>query len=92
MRFDLEGTSPAVADVDDARVLAGPLHYPAAACGQTLQVNARRLVRTVLAPHHAKYAEFGECGFAPAQQLFDLFVLVRCEAVLPDEVRSNGKH
>ena len=68
MRFDLEGASPAIADVDDARVLAGPLHYPSAARGQTLQVNVRRLVRTVLAPHHAKYAEFGDRRFASAQQ------------------------
>src|SRR5712692_5243059 len=90
--LDFEGARPAVADVDDTRVLARPLHYPAAARGQTLQVKARRLVRTVLDPHHAKYAEFGDRRFASAQQLFDLFVLVRREAVLPDEVRSNGKH
>ena len=41
VRLDLEGAGPAVADVDDAGVLARPLHHAAAVRGQALQVHAR---------------------------------------------------
>src|ERR1700756_828463 len=57
VRFDLEGAGPAVADVDDSRILAWPLHHELAARGQALEVHARRLVRTVLTPHHAEDAK-----------------------------------
>ena len=64
VRLDLEGAGPAVANVDDAGVLARPLQHELAARGQALQVHARRLVGAVLAPHHAEDAEFGERGLA----------------------------
>ncbi len=38
--FDLEGTSPAVADVDNAGILAWSLHHPAAMGWQTFQMHA----------------------------------------------------
>jgi len=41
VRLDLEGAGPAIADVDDAGVLARPLHHAAAARGQALEVHAR---------------------------------------------------
>ena len=41
VRLNLEGAGPALADVDDARVLSRPLHHQRAARGQPLQVHAR---------------------------------------------------
>src|SRR6202451_4466248 len=90
MRFDFEGARPAVADVDDARVLARPLQHQLAARGQSLQVHARRFVGAVLAPHHAENAEFGERWLAPAKKLFDFFVLVLGKAVRPKSLRRES--
>ena len=59
VRLDLEGDDVAAADIDDAGVFAGALHDELAAGGQLLQVQARALVRAVLAPHHAEDAELG---------------------------------
>ena len=69
VRLDLESAGPAIADVDDARIFPGTLHYAAAARGQALQVNARRFIGTMLAPHHAEDPQFGERGLTAAQQL-----------------------
>ena len=81
VRLDLECAGPAVTDVDDARVLAGPLHNALAASGQALQVNARGLIRAVLAPHHAKDAQLGERR-RPAQRLQDAPVFLRRDTVV----------
>ena len=89
VRLDLEGAGPAVADVDDAGVLARPLHHAAAVRRQALQVHARRFVGAVLAPHHAEDAQLGE-GRLAAQRLQDALVFFRREAVFPDEFGSDG--
>src|SRR5579863_10230645 len=91
MRFDFEGTRPAITDVDDARVLARPLHDATAAGGQPLQMHARRFVRAVLTPHHAENAEFGDGRLASAEKLFDLLVFFRRKAVLANNFWSDGK-
>ena len=49
--LDLHGHGPAVADVDDAGVLAGPLQNARAARGEAAQDGPRVLVAAVLAPH-----------------------------------------
>ena len=67
MRFDFEGACPAIADVDNARILARSLQDKLATRRQPLQVNARRFVRTMLAPHHAENAEFGQGRLAIAE-------------------------
>ena len=87
----LEGAGPAVANVDDSRVLSGPLQHALAARRQSLQMNARRLVGAMLAPHHTENAEFGDRWLAPAEQLLDFFVLIRSQAVLPDSLRRKGR-
>src|SRR5260370_18747646 len=92
VRLDFERAGPAVADVNDAGIFPRPLHDQLTARGQTPQVNARRLIRTVLAPHHAEDAEFGPRGFASAEQLLDFFEFFRSEAVLPDHLRRNGSN
>src|SRR5216683_1823390 len=90
VRLDLESTGPALANFDDAGIFPRPLHDQLTARGQTLQVNARRLIRTVLAPHHAEDAKFGPRGLASAEQLLDFFEFIRSEAVLPDHLRRNS--
>ena len=84
--LDLEGACPAVADVDDARVLARALDYrawsgrPRALGRQALQVDAAGLVGAVLRPHDGEDAQLGKRGRA-AHQLFDARVLVRGDAM-----------
>src|SRR6476469_4056089 len=56
-RFDLEGAGPSITDIDDAGSLAGALHHATAAGGKSFQMHARRLVRAMLAPQHAEYAQ-----------------------------------
>ena len=89
--LDLEGAGPAVADVDDAGVLAGPLHDAVALGGQALEMHAAGFVGAVLAPHHAVDAEFGEGGLAAAEKLLDFLVLVGRKAVLPEGLRRKGR-
>src|ERR1039458_7533078 len=57
VRFNFERAGPAISNVDDAGIFARPLQHQFAARGQTLQVNARRFIGTMLAPHHAEDAE-----------------------------------
>src|SRR5579864_2897294 len=91
VRFDLEGAGPSVANVDDARVLARPLHHASAARREALQMHARRFVGAVLAPHHAENAQLGDGGLTSAEKFFDLLVFFRREAVLADDFWSDGK-
>src|SRR5208282_4019714 len=73
VRFDFERAGPTLANVNDAGIFTRPLYHQLAARGQTLQVNARRLIGAVLAPHHAEDAEFGGRGLPSAEQVLDLF-------------------
>ena len=90
MRLNLERASPAISNVDDPRILSRPLHNQPAARRQALEMHARRLVGAVLAPHHAEDAEFGNSRLASPEKLFDFFVLVRREPVLPESLRGEG--
>src|SRR5579864_1400435 len=56
VRFDFKGAGPPIPDVDNAGVLTRSLYHPRAARWQTLEMNARGLVRAMLAPHHAENA------------------------------------
>src|SRR5262249_35831268 len=91
VRFDLEGASPSVANVDDAGVFSGALQDAFAARRQPLQVNTRRFVGAVFAPHHAEDAQFSERGFAAAEKLLDLLVFVERKAMLPDGFRGKSR-
>ncbi len=85
VRFDLEGDHVAAANIDDARVFAGPLHHQFAARRQLLQMQPRTLIGAVLAPHHAEDAQFRVVRLA-AQNLDDLAVFRFGELVLGDQV------
>ena len=81
--LDLEGHGPAVADVDDPRVLADAhhevfLHGVGGLLAKLLEVHLRRLIGTVLRPHHRIHREFRVRG-AAAKQFADLRVLGRFE-------------
>src|SRR5271155_1123847 len=91
MRLNLERARPSIADVDNSRILPRPLQHSLAACGQPLQMHARGFVRTVLTPHHAEDAEFGERGLAFSEKLLDLFVFVGSQAVLPEGLRRKSR-
>src|SRR5208283_2008393 len=89
VRFDLESASPAVANVDDARVLARSLQHALAARGQPLQVHSRRFVRAMFAPHDAEDSQLGQRRLAVTQELLDFFVLVGSQSVLPESLRRK---
>src|SRR4051812_36472046 len=88
MRFDLERAGPAVADVNDAGVLARPLQYQLAACGQPFEMDARGLIGAVFAPHHAVNAKFGP-GRRPAECSQYLLIFVRSDAVFGYQLRRD---
>ena len=60
--FHLEDAGLAVADVDDARVLAGSLDDPGSLGRQAAQMQAGGFVRAMLVPHRRDDAKFGERG------------------------------
>src|SRR5271170_7282751 len=91
VRLDLEGARPAVANVDDAGILPRTLQNALAPRRQAPQVNPRRLVGTVLAPHHAEYAEFRQRGLALSKKLLDPLVFVESEAMLPEGLRRESR-
>src|ERR1700674_4982393 len=84
----LEHHRLAVADVDDARVLARPLDHPGRFRRQAAQMDARRLVGTVLVPHRRQAPKLREARH-PADQFQDALILVRLQPVAGDEFGSD---
>src|SRR5258706_4693525 len=82
--LNLESARLAVADVDDAGVLARTLNPPGRLGRQPAQMQPRRLVRAVLVPHRRENPEFGETRH-PADQLQNTLVLIRLQPVAGDE-------
>ena len=80
----LEDHRLAVADVDDAGVLARALDHPRRLGRQAAQMDARRLVRAMLVPHRRENPEFGETRHPP-DQLEDALILVGFQAMAGDE-------
>src|SRR5262249_8939407 len=81
VRLHLEDHRLPVADVDDAGVFARTLNDARPRRRQAAQVDARGLVRAVLAPHDAEDAELGVGRRAP-EDLVDATELVGRQAVL----------
>ena len=81
----LEHADVAVADVDDARVLARAVDDSRALGRQLAQVQARRLVRAMLVPHRRDDAEFGE-GRRPADQRDEARIFVGFEPMRDGEL------
>src|ERR1700676_5232375 len=91
VRFDLEGARPAVANVDDTGIFARSLQHELAARWQAFQMHTRRLIRAMLAPHHAEDAKLGDRRLAMAEKLLDLLVLLERKAVLSESLRRKGR-
>ena len=84
VRLDLEGDRPALADVDDAGVLADADEQGVGLgllVAELLEVDLARLVGAVLAPHDAVHRELA-AGGPTTEDLADLGVLVGLEAQL----------
>ena len=80
----LEHDRLAVADVDDAGVLARPLDHPRRLGRQPPQMQPRGFVRAVLVPHRRENPELGETRH-PADQLENALIFVGLQAVAGDE-------
>ena len=89
--FHLEDDGVAVADVDDAGVLARAADHPRRLGRQGLQPLLRRLVRAVLGPHDREDAQLGQVRLA-AHDLEDQLVLVGLDAVARDDFGGNLAH
>ena len=73
MRFDADRGSNAITNIDNAGVFARTNEHPWRFSGKTLEMNPRRLVRTVLRPHHRKHRQLKVVGVA-VEDLADVFV------------------
>src|SRR5687768_15970171 len=89
VRLHLERRHPTIADIDHPGVLPRPLHHARPRRRELPQMHARRLVRTVLRPHHGEDAQLRVIRLAP-EDLENALILVRSEAVRADDVRSDG--
>ncbi len=91
MRLNLERAGPAIANVNDAGILPRPLQYAPAVYWQPLQMNPRRFVGAVFAPHHAEDTELGQRRFTPTQQGFDPFVFLHRQPVISQSFGSDSQ-
>ena len=77
MAFHFENNGLAVADIDDAGVLARAANHLRASGGQLLEVDFGGLVRAMLVPHGREHTQFGEGRFTVQDtQNFGVFVIV----------------
>ena len=81
MALHLEDGRLPVANIDDARVLAGAADHLGAGRRQGLQVQAGGLVGAVLTPHHGEDAELHRVRLPP-EPLEDQRVFLRLKAVV----------
>ena len=81
----LEDDAVAIAEVDDAGVLAGALDHLLAGGRQRAQPDARGFVGAVLAPHDGKDAELGVARLA-AEDFQEPLVFARRQPVLGDDL------
>jgi hypothetical protein len=90
--LDADGHGDAVAGVDDPGVLARADQHVGGLGGQAAQVNSRRLVRAVLAPHHCEQGQLEMVGRTTEDGLH-LVALAVGEAQRPvDGLAGVGHH
>jgi hypothetical protein len=88
VRLNLERGTPAVAEIDNTRILTRRHDHAWPGCWQTFQMNARRFIGTVFGPHHREDSELGKTRFAAKQFLYSLVFLLG-EVVGGDNFGSN---
>ncbi len=91
MAFHLEDGGLAVADIDHAGILAGPLDHPRRLGRQLLQMHARGFVGAMLAPHHREDAQLDEVRLA-AHQLQDARIFGLGQPMFADQFRRDFCH
>ncbi len=89
MAFHLEDAGVAIADVDDAGVLAGAANHPGRLGRKLAQVDARGLIGTMLVPHGRENAELGEARRA-ADEFQDALIFLGLEAMGDGQLRRDG--
>ena len=92
MALNLEGDGPAVADIDDAGVLADANEKCIGLRGllaELAQVHLGRLVRAVLAPHHRIHCEFRGRG-TTTENLANALVLIGLQSKLCERLQCLG--
>src|SRR5690606_37203565 len=85
----LEDGTPAVTEVDHARVFTRPLNDLGSRGGQLPQPHPRGFIGAVLRPHHREDAKLGQRRLA-AQDFEQALVLVWLETVLGNEFRGDA--
>src|SRR5262249_52123213 len=70
VRFDLECGAPSVTHVYHACILSRRHNHALACSGETFEMHPRRLIGTMLRPHHREDSEFDQVRLA-SKQLFD---------------------
>ncbi len=87
--LDTDGDRDAIARVHDAGILPRSDEHPWTGRGEAAQVDTRRLVGAVLAPHDGKERQFQAIG-GPAQDLGDGLILAVTHAKCPVERLGLG--
>ena len=90
MALHLEDGGLAVADIDDAGVLARPADHPGCGGGQRLQPLLRGFVGAVLAPHHREDAKLGQIRRA-AENRQNPRVFLSRQAVAGDDIGGDRR-
>src|SRR5678816_3967088 len=88
MRFDLERSTPTIAQINNPGVFTWWHHDALASSWESLKVYARRLVRAVFGPHDRKDAELIQSRFA-AKQFVNSLEFFLSEIVGCDDFRSD---
>ena len=87
--FHFEDQRLAVADINDARILARAADHLRAFGRQGTQPFLRRFVGTVFVPHGRKDAQFGKGGFAP-DDIQNTLIFFGVDAVAGNQVLGDG--
>src|SRR4029450_349307 len=88
--FHLKSHRQSVANIDHARILAGPLQNLRAFRRQAFQIVSRALVATVLRPHNGEHSKFRMVWLSP-EELDDLSIFLRSQTVTGDSLRGHKR-
>jgi hypothetical protein len=87
----LEDRRLAIADVDDAGILARAADHLRAGGGELFQMDTRGFVRTMLGPHHREDAQLGQIGLA-TERMEHAIIFFGGQPVLGDDLGGDVGH